>query len=121
MQIPIGSLSTVLCTFSPSNSCIYKECLKKQSPNNKPIKTLVVYGGVSINPQMMALQGVDVLVAMPGRLLELVSSNSVHLFGIDTLVLDEADKMLNLDFKDELNKFLHFYQRNVRIFYYQQH
>jgi len=43
------------------------------------IKTLVVYGGVSINPQMMALQGVDVLVATPGRLLELVGSNSVHL------------------------------------------
>lgn len=70
------------------------------------IKTLVVYGGVSINPQMMALQGVDVLVATPGRLLELVESNSVHLSDIDTLVLDEADKMLNLGFRDELNKIL---------------
>jgi len=70
------------------------------------IKTLVVYGGVSINPQMIALQGVDVLVATPGRLLELVESNSVHLSDIDTLVLDEADKMLNLGFRDELNKIL---------------
>ena len=72
----------------------------------QPIKTLVVYGGVSINPQMVALQGVDVLVATPGRLLELVGSNSVHLSSIDTLVLDEADKMLNLGFKDELNQIL---------------
>ncbi len=70
------------------------------------IKTLVVYGGVSINPQMIALQGVDVLVATPGRLLELVDSNSVHLSNIETLVLDEADKMLNLGFRDELNKIL---------------
>jgi ATP-dependent RNA helicase RhlE len=72
----------------------------------QPIKTLAVYGGVSINPQMMALQGVNVLVATPGRLLDLASSNSVHLSKIRTLVLDEADKMLNLGFKDELNKIL---------------
>jgi len=69
-----------------------------------PIKTLAVYGGVSINPQMMALQGVNVLVATPGRLLELIDSNSVSLSSIETLVLDEADKLLNLGFKEELNK-----------------
>lgn len=72
----------------------------------QPVKTLAVYGGVSINPQMMALQGVNVLVATPGRLLELVDSNSVHLSDIETLVLDEADKMLNLGFKEEVNKIL---------------
>ncbi|MEO8761846.1 MAG: DEAD/DEAH box helicase [Bacteroidia bacterium] len=71
-----------------------------------PVKTLAVYGGVSINPQMMALQGVNVLVATPGRLIELVESNSVHLSTIETLVLDEADKMLNLGFKEEVNKIL---------------
>jgi len=70
------------------------------------VKTLAVYGGVSINPQMMALQGVNVLVATPGRLLELVESNSVHLTTIDTLVLDEADKMLNLGFKEEVDRIL---------------
>jgi ATP-dependent RNA helicase RhlE len=70
------------------------------------VKTLAVYGGVSINPQMMALQGVNVLVATPGRLLELVESNSVHLTTIDTLVLDEADKMLNLGFKEEVDHIL---------------
>ncbi len=70
----------------------------------KRIKSMAVYGGVSINPQMIALQGVNILVATPGRLLELVESNAVHLSGIDTLVLDEADKMLNLGFKDEMNR-----------------
>lgn len=72
----------------------------------QPVKTVAVYGGVSINPQMMALQGVNVLVATPGRLLELTSANSIHLSGIQTLVLDEADKMLNLGFKDELNEII---------------
>jgi ATP-dependent RNA helicase RhlE len=71
-----------------------------------PVKSLAVYGGVSINPQMMALQGVNVLVATPGRLIELVESNSVHLSTIETLVLDEADKMLNLGFKEEVDKIL---------------
>lgn len=68
------------------------------------IKSLAVFGGVSINPQMMGMQGVNVLVATPGRLLELVENNAVHLSEIDILVLDEADKMLNLGFKDEMQK-----------------
>ena len=68
------------------------------------IKTLAVHGGVSINPQMKALMGVNILVATPGRLLELVESNAVHLTEIDTMVLDEADKMLNLGFKEEMNR-----------------
>ena len=67
------------------------------------IKTMAVFGGVSINPQMMALQGVNILVATPGRLLELVDSKAVHLTDIETLVLDEADKMLNLGFREEMS------------------
>ena len=70
------------------------------------VKSLAVFGGVSINPQMQALQGVNILVATPGRLLELVESNAVHLSGIDTLVLDEADKMLNLGFAEEVNRII---------------
>ena len=66
-------------------------------------KTLAVFGGVSINPQMMALQGVNILVATPGRLLELVDSKAVHLAEIETLVLDEADKMLNMGFREEMS------------------
>jgi len=67
------------------------------------IKTMAVFGGVSINPQMMALQGVNILVATPGRLLELVDSKAVHLTDIETLVLDEADKMLNMGFREEMS------------------
>jgi ATP-dependent RNA helicase RhlE len=70
------------------------------------IKALAVYGGVSINPQMMALQGVNIVVATPGRLLELVDSNAINLSGIKMLVLDEADKLLNLGFKEELNRII---------------
>lgn len=66
------------------------------------VKSLAVFGGVSINPQMIGLQGVQILIATPGRLLELVESNAVHLSEIETLVLDEADKMLNLGFQEEM-------------------
>jgi ATP-dependent RNA helicase RhlE len=68
------------------------------------INSLAVYGGVSINPQMQALQYTHVLIATPGRLLELVENNAVSLSSVDTLVLDEADKMLNLGFKAEMNR-----------------
>jgi ATP-dependent RNA helicase RhlE len=67
------------------------------------IKTLAVYGGVSINPQMIQLQGVEVLIATPGRLLDLVDSKALYLSDVEVLVLDEADKMLNLGFKEEMN------------------
>lgn len=84
-----------------------KDVFKAFSKNLlKPVKTLAVYGGVSINPQMMALQGVNILVATPGRLLELLSSNAVYLSAIETLVLDEADKMLNLGFKEDMDKII---------------
>lgn len=68
------------------------------------VKTMAIYGGVSINPQMKALFGVSVLVATPGRLLDLVNSNAVHFDKLQTLILDEADKLLNLGFQDEMNQ-----------------
>lgn len=68
--------------------------------------SMAVYGGVSINPQMKALFGVDVLIATPGRLLELVQLNALQLTHVKTLVLDEADKMLNLGFKEDLNRII---------------
>ena len=72
----------------------------------QPSKTrsLAVHGGVSINPQMIGLQGVDILIATPGRLLELISSKAVSLSDVQVLVLDEADKMLNLGFKEEMTQ-----------------
>lgn len=71
---------------------------------SRSIKTLAIYGGVSINPQMIQLQGVEILVATTGRLLDLISSNAVSLSEVEVLVLDEADKMLNLGFKEEMAK-----------------
>lgn len=68
------------------------------------LRCCAVYGGVSINPQMKALAKVDVLVATPGRLLDLVENNAVHLSQVSTLILDEADKMLNLGFQEEVNR-----------------
>jgi ATP-dependent RNA helicase RhlE len=70
----------------------------------RPVKTLAVFGGVSINPQMIGMQGVEVLIATPGRLLDLVENNAMQLSELDILVLDEADKMLNLGFKEEMNR-----------------
>ena len=68
-----------------------------------PLRTYAVYGGVSINPQMMKLRkGIDVLVATPGRLLDLFRQNAVKFNQLQTLVLDEADRMLDLGFADEL-------------------
>jgi ATP-dependent RNA helicase RhlE len=72
-----------------------------------PPRTRVVFGGVSVNPQMMALRGgADILVATPGRLLDLVERNAVRLGQVETLVLDEADRMLDLGFQQELEKLL---------------
>ena len=70
-----------------------------------PLKTLVVYGGVSINPQMMALGGgADLIVATPGRLLDLVDQHALSLSAVSILVLDEADRLLDLGFSAELDR-----------------
>lgn len=82
-----------------------EEVFKKLSSSlPKKIKTLAVFGGASINPQMINLQGTDILVATPGRLLDLIASKAVYLSEVDMLVLDEADKMLNLGFKEEMQQ-----------------
>jgi len=70
------------------------------------IKSMAVFGGVSINPQMIGLQNVQILIATPGRLLELVDNKAIHLSQAHTLVLDEADKMLNLGFQEEVNRII---------------
>ncbi|RRV41596.1 DEAD/DEAH box helicase [Pseudomonas sp. o96-267] len=70
-----------------------------------PLSSYAVYGGVSINPQMMKLRkGVDVLVATPGRLLDLYRQNAVKFSQLQTLMLDEADRMLDLGFARELDE-----------------
>jgi ATP-dependent RNA helicase RhlE len=71
------------------------------------LKSDVVFGGVNINPQMMRLRGgVDILTATPGRLLDLVAQNAVKLNQVEILVLDEADRMLDMGFIRDINKIL---------------
>jgi len=68
----------------------------------RPLKIAVLYGGVSVNPQMMALRGgADIVVATPGRLLDLLERNAVRLDSVEALVLDEADRLLDLGFSAE--------------------
>ena len=84
------------------------EVFKQFSENlERPVKTLAVFGGVSINPQMIRMQGVEILIATPGRLLDLVASKAMSLSELDILVLDEADKMLNMGFRAEMNEVFH--------------
>ena len=71
---------------------------------NLPLRTCAVYGGVSINPQMMKLRkGMDIVVATPGRLLDLHRQNAIRFSQLRILVLDEADRMLDLGFSRELD------------------
>ena len=71
------------------------------------LKIMALFGGVSINPQMMSLRGgADIIVATPGRLLDIVEHNALSLSSVTTLVLDEADRLLDMGFSDELNRIL---------------
>lgn len=80
------------------------ESVKEYSQHLK-IRSLVVFGGVSINPQMMKLRGgVDILIATPGRLLDLEHQNAVDLSKVEILVLDEADRMLDMGFIHDIRR-----------------
>ncbi|QSX30752.1 DEAD/DEAH box helicase [Shewanella cyperi] len=72
-----------------------------------PLKSTVVFGGVSINPQISALaRGVDILVATPGRLLDLYQQHALSFHGLEVLVLDEADRMLDMGFIHDIKRIL---------------
>ena len=72
-----------------------------------PLSSAVVFGGVKINPQMMSLRkGVDILVATPGRLLDLHTKNAVRLDQLEVFVLDEADRMLDMGFITDIRKII---------------
>jgi len=70
-----------------------------------PLKTAVIFGGVGINPQKASLRkGVDIVIATPGRLLDHISQNTIDLSRVDFLVLDEADRMLDMGFIHDIKK-----------------
>lgn len=74
---------------------------------NLPLSSTVVFGGVKINPQMMKLRrGVDVLVATPGRLLDLYGQKAVKFTQLEVLVFDEADRMLDMGFIHDIKKIM---------------
>ncbi|KZY30611.1 MULTISPECIES: DEAD/DEAH box helicase [unclassified Oleiphilus] len=71
------------------------------------LKSMAMYGGIAAEPQKKRLiEGVDILVATPGRLLEMVYDRAVHFDELEVLILDEADRMLNMGFIDEINKII---------------
>ena len=81
--------------------------LRLDASSGRPLKLAVLHGGVSVNPQMLRLRGgADVVVATPGRLLDLLDRNAVRLDAVETLVLDEADRLLDLGFAAERERVL---------------
>ncbi|GHB57591.1 hypothetical protein GCM10008107_03120 [Psychrosphaera saromensis] len=72
-----------------------------------PLRSHVVFGGVKINPQLMALRkGVDILVATPGRLIDLFNQNAIKFNDLEVLILDEADRMLDMGFIHDIKRIL---------------
>ena len=70
-----------------------------------PYKSTVIFGGVKINPQITALRkGIDIVVATPGRLLDHISQKTINLSQVDFLILDEADRMLDMGFVNDIKK-----------------
>ena len=79
----------------------------KQYARDLPLVSTVIFGGVGMNPQIQAMaKGVDVLVACPGRLLDLIGQKVVDLSHVEILVLDEADRMLDMGFIHDVKKVL---------------
>ncbi len=73
----------------------------------QPVKLAILFGGVSVNPQMLHLRGgADIVVATPGRLLDLIERNALQITTVQCLVLDEADRLLELGFSEELSRVL---------------
>ncbi|MBS7333563.1 MAG: DEAD/DEAH box helicase [Weeksellaceae bacterium] len=77
-----------------------------QEALRREVQTQAVYGGTSINPQMKNLYGTEILIATPGRLLDLMEHNAFTLDQLQYLIIDEADKMFQLGFGDEMAKIL---------------
>lgn len=83
-----------------------EESVRLYSQHTK-VRSLVIFGGVNINPQTNALrQPIDIVVATPGRLLDHVNQKNIDLSGIETIVLDEADRMLDMGFIRDIRRIL---------------
>ncbi|MDT7838809.1 DEAD/DEAH box helicase [Aquabacterium sp. OR-4] len=99
----VGEVLRALVRALPPHASAWRS----DGPPPPRLRVAVLQGGVSINPQLMALRGgADIVVATPGRVLDVVAHNGLHLDRLKTLVLDEADRLLALGFADELDRVL---------------
>jgi superfamily II DNA/RNA helicase len=104
-EIPRRVHTLILVPTRELAAQVTKDLLRCSSHLPNRIKVVTAIGGVSINPQMMALRGgADFVIATPGRLLDLVDQNALQLSHVVSLVLDEADRLLDLGFSDELSR-----------------
>jgi ATP-dependent RNA helicase DeaD len=101
--IPGGGLQSLILTPTRELAEQVKESLKQLSSQ---LKIISVYGGVSINPQIDELPKADVVVATPGRLMDHLQRRTINLSKIKVLVLDEADRMLDMGFIDDVEKII---------------
>jgi ATP-dependent RNA helicase RhlE len=101
-----GQIRALILTPTRELAAQVHESLKTYGKYQK-VRSAVIFGGVKINPQMMILRGgLDVLVATPGRLMDLYQQNAVRFDQLEVLVLDEADRMLDMGFIRDIKKIL---------------
>jgi ATP-dependent RNA helicase DeaD len=108
-QIDAGNKNTQAIILSPTRELAIQIAnnINEFSKNLKGVKTIAVYGGANIEEQIRPLKrGVQIVVGTPGRTLDLIKRRVLNLESIQWLVLDEADEMLNMGFKEELDKIL---------------
>jgi superfamily II DNA/RNA helicase len=106
LAVQVGQVFKELVLVSSQLANDVNEKTQHHKPSNA-LRVATIFGGVSINPQMLALRGgADIVVATPGRLLDLVDHNALHLDNVSHLVLDEVDRLLDLGFTEELNRVL---------------
>ena len=106
LAVQVGQVFKELVLVSSQLANDVNEKTQHHKPSNA-LRVATIFGGVSINPQMLALRGgADIVVATPGRLLDLVDHNALQLDSVAHLVLDEVDRLLDLGFTEELNRVL---------------
>jgi ATP-dependent RNA helicase DeaD len=103
--IPGEGLQSLVLTPTRELAEQIKECLRDLSGED-PLKTMAVYGGVSIHKQIKSLKRADVVVATPGRLLDHIRRDTIDLSKVGILVLDEADRMFDMGFINDVEKII---------------
>ena len=104
--IPNNGLQALVLTPTRELAEQIKNSLRQLS-RYKHLAVITVYGGVSINPQIYDIRKADVVIATPGRLLDHLSRGTVNLSKLNLLVLDEADRMFDMGFIDDVEKIMH--------------